>query len=58
MAMNEYATFSKALELKPNYQMQFSVISKTLIGGRGGFYHSAEMHSVYWAAPSDLATKK
>ena len=33
IAMKMYSTFSKTPELKPHYQMQLSVISKTLVGG-------------------------
>ena len=33
MLMKRYSTFSKALGLVPHYQLQYSIISKTFIGG-------------------------
>ena len=33
MAKKDYFIFSKALEVEPHNQMQFSIILKTLIGG-------------------------
>ena len=41
-AMKGYSTFLKASGLEPHHQMQFCVISRTLIYGEG-FYHSVEI---------------
>ena len=51
--MKEYSTYPNALRLEPYNQMQFSVISMTLVGG--GSYSSTEMQSVYSTAPADWA---
>ena len=47
MTVKEYSTFSKDLELEPHHQMQFSIISRTLLWEG---YFSAEMQSVYSTA--------
>ena len=49
MAMKGYSTLPKAPGLEPCHQMQFNVISKTLIG-KGGSYPTAEVQSVYSTA--------
>ena len=54
--MTGYSTFPRTLELEPHHLMEFSVISKTFVGG-GGPYPTAEMQSVYSTAPpADWAT--
>ena len=54
MAMKEYSTLPNALKLEPYRQMQFSVISRTLIEW-GGVYASAEMQLAYSSTPADWA---
>ena len=44
----------KALGLKPQHQIQFSVISRTFIGG-GVPYSSVEMQLAYSTAPANWA---
>ena len=48
MAMKGYRTFLKALELEPHHQIQFNVISRTLVGGE---------QSTYFTAPAEGAKK-
>ena len=56
MAMKAYSTFPNASGLELHHQMEFSVISRTLIGGVGGGAHlSAVMQFVYSIAPADCA---
>ena len=49
MPMRGYSTFPKGLE--PSQQMQFNVISRTLI--LGGSHPSAELQSACSRAPAD-----
>ena len=52
--MKGYATFPKASGLDPHYQIQFSIISRSLGGGSGGAsYPSTEVHLMYSTAPFD-----
>ena len=52
MAMKEYFTIPKALELEPHHQLPFSAPSRTLVEGAGG-YLSEEIQSAYSTAPVD-----
>ena len=49
-----YSTFHKAPGLEPHYQMQFSVISRTLVGG-GEFYHTESLQSACFTALDNWA---
>ena len=49
--MKEYSTFHKAAGFETHHQMQFDVLSRTLVGG--GSYFSAEAQSKYSTAPAD-----
>ena len=51
MAMKEYSTFPKAPRLQPHHQMQFCVISRTLVVERS--YPFVEMQLVYSTASAD-----
>ena len=53
MAIKRYFTFPKAPGLQPHPQMQFSIISRTLIGV--GSFLSAEIHWMYSSAPANWA---
>ena len=48
----EYSTFLKVPGLEPRHQIQFSVLTKTLIGGKKS-YPSTEVLSVYSTATTD-----
>ena len=48
IAMKEYSTFPKAPGLELDHQIQFSVISRTLVGGKGTFPFT-EMASVFYS---------
>ena len=52
IAMKRYSTFSKALELELNHQIQFSVISRTLIEGSNP---PKEMQLACSTTPADMA---
>ena len=54
MATKRYSTFPKAPGLEPRHQMQFSVVSKTLIERE--VLLSAEMQLAYSTIPADWAT--
>ena len=57
--MKGYSTFTKAPGLEPHYQMQFSVMHRTLVGGRGLVWlvdltpSSVEVQLAYITAPTD-----
>ena len=55
MGIKRYSTFPKTSALEPHHQMQFSVITKTLVLGVS--YSSAEMQSGYSSLSGNWATR-